>query len=139
MPFAKETTSDAAVLKRTWIMVDFDARREAGISSSDPEHDAALARAARCCDLLQSVGFESLIWADSGNGAHVLVAVDLENTTKPPARSDPSRDLVQQFHRKQTASFSVPVDGLYRLRTGVAGSSGQKLLGPFRTKFSVRT
>jgi hypothetical protein len=97
--WAKTTTSDTAVERLTWILIDFDAQLEAGVSSTDVEHQAALTRANKCSDLLMSAGFDrrSIILADSSNGAHCLVACDLPNTTKPKARSDPSKELVTRF------------------------------------------
>ena len=43
-PYAKSTTSDADVPRREWLLIDGDAVRPADISSSDTEHQAALAR-----------------------------------------------------------------------------------------------
>src|SRR5690348_14527910 len=40
-PYAKTTTSDADILKRTFLLVDCDAVRPADISSSEDEHRAA--------------------------------------------------------------------------------------------------
>jgi hypothetical protein len=79
--FAKYTTSDDEICQRNWILLDFDPRRPAGISSTDHEHAGALARAKECRAALLSDGFppDSLVLADSGNGSHLLVRVDLPN------------------------------------------------------------
>lgn len=80
--YAKYTTSDADIERRRWLLLDFDPVRPAGISSTEEEHQRALARMQECCEWLISLGFprESLVKADSGNGAHALVAIDLPNT-----------------------------------------------------------
>jgi len=39
------TTSDGDIVKRQWLLIDVDPDRPAGISSSDLEHDAAIAKA----------------------------------------------------------------------------------------------
>ena len=42
---AKQTTSDHDILRRRFLPLDFDAVRPSGISSTEAEHEAALARA----------------------------------------------------------------------------------------------
>lgn len=76
---AKTTTSDAEVLRRCWLLVDLDPRRPAGISSTDAEHAAALARAQEMRAWLAERGWPVPILADSGNGAHLLYRVELPN------------------------------------------------------------
>src|SRR3989442_8324348 len=76
---AKQTTSDTDILRRCWLPLDFDPIRPAGISSTDAEPAAALARARECVAWLHSLGFTAVIFADSGNGAHALVPIDLPN------------------------------------------------------------
>jgi hypothetical protein len=70
--YAKYTTSDADIVCRRWLPVDFDPLRPAGISSTEQEHDAAVSRARRCAQWLASQGWRSYVLADSGNGAHLL-------------------------------------------------------------------
>jgi hypothetical protein len=41
----KETTSDRDVLRRRWLLIDFDPVRPAGVSSTDKEKEAAFGRA----------------------------------------------------------------------------------------------
>ncbi len=43
--YAKHTTGDAHIVRRSWILVDLDPIRPAGISSTDEEHQSALDRA----------------------------------------------------------------------------------------------
>jgi hypothetical protein len=90
-PRATETTSDRDVARRYWILLDFDPIRAAGISSTDAEHAAALAatRAARTWLASLGVPTESMVLADSGNGAHLLLHVDLPN-------DEPTTRLVQR-------------------------------------------
>ena len=80
--WAKYTTSDDQIMRRHWVPIDFDAKRPAGISSTDEEHEAALDRTRDCYRWLLSQGFpkNSLVIADSGNGGHLLVRVSLNNT-----------------------------------------------------------
>ena len=75
--YARETTADRDILNRRWLPFDFDAVRPAGISSTDAEHEAALDRARACRRWLTEQGWPEPIFADSGNGAHLLYRVEL--------------------------------------------------------------
>src|SRR5262249_17201307 len=79
--WVKQTTSDREVTKRRWFVLDLDPVRLSGISSTDFEHEQALLRATDCTKFLRQRAFpeNSIIIADSGNGAHVLVRIDLPN------------------------------------------------------------
>lgn len=77
--YARYTTADRDVTRRRWLPVDLDARRPAGISASDAEHDAALARSRAIHHWLREQGWPEPVLADSGNGAHLLFALDLPN------------------------------------------------------------
>jgi hypothetical protein len=76
--YASPTTADPDIIKRRWLPVDLDAVRPTGISSSDEEHEAAIARA-RIIRREMSTAWGEAILADSGNGAHLLYPLDLEN------------------------------------------------------------
>ncbi len=70
-------SSDPDVVARRWLLVDIDAVRPAGISSTDTEHDAAIAKAKVIREALAARGWPQPILADSGNGTHLLYRVDL--------------------------------------------------------------
>jgi energy-coupling factor transporter ATP-binding protein EcfA2 len=72
-----DTTSDRDVAMRRSILVDIDPVRPTGISSTDEEHDAALNLADKIRRDLVDAGWPSPIFADSGNGAHLIFGVDL--------------------------------------------------------------
>lgn len=74
---ANETTSDADITIRRWLLIDPDPSRPAGISSTDAEHDAAIAKVKEIRDALRGKGWPDPILADSGNGAHLLYRIDL--------------------------------------------------------------
>jgi hypothetical protein len=93
------TTADADILRRRWLPVDIDPVRPSGVSSTDAEHDAALAAAERIAIWLAEQGFPSPIKADSGNGAHLLYRVDLQN-------DEPSTALVKGCLSTLDALFS---------------------------------
>ena len=81
-PYARHTTSDQDILRRRWLPLDFDPVRPAGISSTDAEHVAALARAREACAWLSGPGWPQPVLLDSGNGAGVLYRVDLPNNAE---------------------------------------------------------
>lgn len=71
------TTTDADIVCRRWLPIDCDAERPAGISSSDTEHRAALAKAHEIRTGLSLLDWPEPVLIDSGNGAQLLYAVDL--------------------------------------------------------------
>jgi hypothetical protein len=70
------TTADHDILRRRWLLIDADAKRPAGISSSDVEHEAAIELAFRIRAELDVEGWPRPIVADSGNGAHLMSRID---------------------------------------------------------------
>ncbi|MDD1730417.1 MAG: hypothetical protein LUQ50_15285 [Methanospirillum sp.] len=83
-----QTTADVDIIHRWWLPIDIDPVRRSGISSSESEHDEALRLAATIRQFLAERGWNDPILADSGNGAHLLYAIDLPN-------DEVSRDLVK--------------------------------------------
>jgi len=73
------TTSDADILRRRWLPVDIDPLRPSGVSSTDEEHELALAKAEEVARWISGLGFPDPVRADSGNGAHLLYRIDLPN------------------------------------------------------------
>ena len=71
------TTSDADITARRWLLIDTDPIRPSGISASEQEHTAALARARAIRQDLAALAWPAPILSDSGNGAHLLYRVDL--------------------------------------------------------------
>jgi hypothetical protein len=102
---AKTTTQDSDVRLRRWLLIDLDPLRPSGISSSEAEHQAALARATEIKLALASVGWPDPILADSGNGAHLLYRVDLPNDRA-------SKDLFDRVLRALSFRFGDSVVGV---------------------------
>lgn len=81
--YAKSTTSDADIIAIHWLPIDCDPQRPSGISSTDAEHEAAISRAREVRRwLIDDLGWpaDAFVLADSGNGAHLTVRIDLENS-----------------------------------------------------------
>jgi hypothetical protein len=77
--WVKSTTSDGQIVMRLWLPIDFDPHRPSDISSTDEEHQKAIAKAVEAKEWLTLSGWANPILADSGNGCHVLYRVDLPN------------------------------------------------------------
>jgi hypothetical protein len=96
-------TADAHILKRSRLLVDLDAERIAGISSSNLEHEAALSLASEIDDELRGRGWPAPLRADSGNGAHLVYGIDL------PSDDD---GLVKRVLEAAEARFGTTVSGV---------------------------
>lgn len=77
MENAKHTTTDGDIDRRRNLFIDSDPKRPAGTSSSDVQHDAALAKMREIAAFLADRGFAEPVVADSGNGGHLNYAIDL--------------------------------------------------------------
>jgi hypothetical protein len=76
--WARVTTVDTDIVRRRWLLIDFDPVRKSGISSTDQEHGRAITAALAAWDILRRA-FGNPVVADSGNGAHLLYRLDLPN------------------------------------------------------------
>jgi hypothetical protein len=78
-PRATVTTSDKDITKRRFLLIDCDPTRPAEISSAEAELEAALDRCRTIRFELSELGWPAPIFAHSGNGGHLLWAIDLPN------------------------------------------------------------
>ena len=78
-PWSNLTTADGDIVRRRWLPIDIDPVRPSGISSSKAEHAAAHTRAQGIREWLSDLGWPQPLYADSGNGAHLLYPIDLPN------------------------------------------------------------
>lgn len=124
--YAEHTTNDGDIERRRLVLIDTDPSRPAGISSTEEEHDLALAKSGEIAAWLAEQGFADGIRADSGNGGHLLYAVDLPN-------DEPSTDLVQRFLSALAQRFNG--DGKVKVDTTVFNASRiSKLYGTLTMK-----
>ncbi|MHB1006184.1 MAG: YfjI family protein [Chloroflexota bacterium] len=72
-----DATSDKDIVRRHWMLIDVDAAPVAGVSTTEVEHEAALAAVRAIREALAMEGWPEPILADSGNGGHILYRVDL--------------------------------------------------------------
>jgi len=88
-PYAKSTTADKDIVKRTALLVDIDPVRASGISATDEEHRKSVELAEEIEKDLKDLGWSDPIVASSGNGCHLLYKIELPNNKE-------SRNLVQK-------------------------------------------
>ncbi|HKF94543.1 MAG TPA: hypothetical protein VKB96_08070, partial [Gammaproteobacteria bacterium] len=86
--FAQATATDANVIRRRWLLLDFDPIRPKDTSSTDKQFKAAKDCARACYKSLKGEGWPDPVVAESGNGMHLLYALDLPNNSE-------SRDLTK--------------------------------------------
>jgi hypothetical protein len=123
--WVSQTTTDADVIRRRWLPLDFDPVRPAGISSTASEHEAARKRALECRRWLKEQGWPEPIMADSGNGFHMLFSIDLPN-------DDDARGLVNGCLKAVSAKFS---DSVVTVDVGVGNAARiWKLYGTLAAK-----
>ena len=73
------TTGDTDIIRRRWLPIDIDPVRPSGVSSTDTEHEIAIAKANEIVAWLSGIGFPEPVRGDSGNGVHLLYRIDLPN------------------------------------------------------------
>lgn len=82
---AGTTTSDANVIRRRWLLLDFDPVRPKDTSATDAQLEASKALALECFKVLRGEEWPDPVVAESGNGVHVLYPIDLPNDPETTA------------------------------------------------------
>lgn len=95
----KATTSDGNVIRRRFIMLDFDACRVAGVSANDQEFEKAHMKAVEVYRYLMGQGFKEPIITTSGNGWHEYLTCDMPN-------DEEHNELVKNFLKSLGNMFS---------------------------------
>lgn len=69
--------TDADVIRRRWLLIDADPSRLSGISSTDAEKEYSRELIQEVREFLDNRNWPDPIYADSGNGYHLLYRIDL--------------------------------------------------------------
>lgn len=109
------TTSDSDIIRRRWLPIDIDPKRPSGISSSDEEHKRALLKAEGISNWLSKQGFPEPILADSGNGAHLLYRIDIENTDENRYIVETFLEVLSIFHSDEYCAIDTSVFNAARI------------------------
>jgi len=73
-------SKDSDVLIRRWLLIDVEAVRPAGTSTTADEKAAAWATVERIREMLEGNDFPDPVVADSGNGFHLLLPCEMPNS-----------------------------------------------------------
>lgn len=77
--YATATTTDKQILRRRWLLIDLDPTRPSNTSATDFQLEAARVKALAIYKHLKGIGWAAPVVAKSGNGYHLLYAIDLPN------------------------------------------------------------
>jgi len=96
----KETTTDAEIIRRRWLLIDFDPKRPKGISATKREKHAAGLVAIEVARALRKQGWPVPVIALSGNGYHLLYRSRLSAPSRwaPPAHESGHFYFAQTGH-----------------------------------------
>jgi hypothetical protein len=83
--YATATTTDKQSVRRRWLLIDLDPVRPANTSATETQLAAAKQRATVIYKHLQAIGWADPVVAKSGNGYHLLYAIDLPNDDESTA------------------------------------------------------
>lgn len=99
---AKQTTADSDIESIQYILIDLDPSRPAGVSATNKEKENALDLAGKIKAYFKEIGMPEVIEADSGNGYHLILKVDLENTSE-------NVEMIKKFLKYLHFRFSTNV------------------------------
>ena len=97
----KNTTSDNDIEGRRFILIDFDPKRPAGVGSTDKQLELAHHVAVDSYRFLLNQGLYEPIVSKSGNGYHILIPVEMDNTQE-------NTKLVERFLKAMAMMFQTP-------------------------------
>lgn len=79
---AKTTTSDNDVVGYDWLMIDLDPKRPSGTSSTDEQIEKVKEQGNKIYQFMRNLGFSKPLFANSGNGVHLLYRIRLKNSNE---------------------------------------------------------
>ena len=101
-----ESAGDAHILRRRYLLIDFDPKRHPKISSSDAEKQLALTVCLAVRAFLKSLGWPEPLLADSGNGYHLLYYIDLPGDDRIEGDAD-TRGIVERCLKALAQQYST--------------------------------
>lgn len=105
--YAKHTSSDLDIKEIRYVLIDIDPIRTSGISSTDDEKKAAYELSEKIRKDLLQAGFPQPIVANSGNGYHMLLPVELDNTKENVAIVKDFLGTLDFFYSNDQAQVDV--------------------------------
>lgn len=95
----KITTNDNDIVRRKWVLCDFDPLRKSGTNASDEEFELAHKKAQDVFKFLRDRGFADPVICKSGNGWHLLYKIDEE-------ANDENTEIIKGFFKYMGQEFS---------------------------------
>lgn len=93
------------------LLIDLDPQRPAGVSSSDSEHEFAALFAQQLKVNLAAAGWPAPLVGDSGNGAHLIYAVELDNSPENTELLKGVLGALGQRYAAKLAECGLDIDG----------------------------
>ena len=124
----KNTTTDAEIVGRTWVFVDFDCEKVTNVNSTNEEKEFAHRKALEVYRYLKKEGFNESVVVDSSNGYHLYIPCLLK-------ANEENDTLVAKFLKSLSMMFSdehVSIDVKTANRSRIA-----KLAGTYSRKGSA--
>ncbi len=127
----RSTTSDEDIIRRRWLFIDIDAKRPAGISSTDAELAEAVTVSDSIVKAMRDDGWPEPLVGMSGNGRYLLWGIDLPN-------DEASKELIKSVLQSLAAQYDsdgAEVDcstfnaGRIAKVLGTVARKGDELLG----------
>lgn len=109
------TTTDAEIMARKWLLLDFDPARPTGISSTDGELASSKESAEATKEWLTSLGWPDPVEACSGNGWHLLYRVDLPNDAESLSLVDCAVKMISSIFTTQQVILDTSVSNAARI------------------------
>jgi hypothetical protein len=99
-------TKDDDITARRWLLIDFDPRRPAKVSSTDDEKETARQVMETCrAGVRQILGATTEVVADSGNGWHLCYRIDAEN-------NEETKSTLKTFLTRLAKTYGTPAVGI---------------------------
>ena len=108
-------TKDSDICKLTNFLIDVDAKRPSGISSSDREHKTAINTAKQIRRFLKKKSWPSPLMVDSGNGAQLIYKIDLKNTDQNKFLLKSNLETLAQKFNSEKVNIDTSVHNPSRL------------------------
>ena len=127
---------DADIVRRKWVMLDFDPVRPSGVSSTVEQLNHASATAKKVWDFLFYNGFYDYVGCVSGNGYHIMLPCDLEVNEQTDSLVSDFIKVISMLFSDENVEIDTQVSNrgrLTKLYGTVAHKGEHSALTPHRT------
>jgi RecA/RadA recombinase len=111
----KNATQNTDIVKREWILIDIDAEKPSGTSSTNDEKLHSHGIAQKIYRYLRDKGFNEPVFADSGNGYHLMYKCNLPNDPQTALLIERFLKTLSNFFSDKKAKVDVGVSNAGRI------------------------